>query len=169
MEKVSSPKGEKFQDRDSIVTKIVNDKLARERDVFVIPKTFRLKILQFAHDRSGHLGVKKTQELIADKFVWPMMGKDIADYCKSCVACQKANKVAGRLALMVKRPVVSEPFMSIAFDLIGPLPKGKGGKKYLLTYIDLSTRWPDAIPLCSITAKQVAQGMLDILSRTGSS
>ena len=57
--------------------------------------------------------------------------------------------------------------MSIAFDLVGPLPKGKGGKKYLLTYIDLATRWPDAIPLCSITAKLVAQGMLDNFSRTG--
>ena len=74
----------------------MNDKLAREKDILVTPKTFRLKILQFAHDRSGNLGVKKTQELIVDKFVWPMMGKDIADYYKSCVACQKANKVAGR-------------------------------------------------------------------------
>ena len=69
---------------------------------------------------------------------------------------------------MAKRPVVSEPFMSIAFDLVEPLHKGKVGKKYLLlTYIDLAKRWPDAIPLCSITAKPVAQGMLDILSRTG--
>ena len=70
----------------------MNDKLAREKDVLVIPKTFRLKILQFAHDHSKHMGVKKTQELIADKFVWPMMGKDIADYCNSCVACQKVTK-----------------------------------------------------------------------------
>ena len=53
-------------------------------------------VLQFAHDRTRHLGVRKIQELIADKFVWPMIGKDIADYCKSCVACGKANMVAGR-------------------------------------------------------------------------
>ena len=32
---------------------------------------------------------------------------------------------------MVKRPVVSEPFTSIAFDLVGPLPKGKGVLAYL--------------------------------------
>ena len=57
--------------------------------------------------------------------------------------------------------------MSIAFDLVGPLPKGTGGKKYLFNYIDLATRWLDAIPLCSITAKQAALGMLDIFSRTG--
>ena len=37
----------------------------------------------------------------------------------------------------------------------------------MFTYIDLATRWLDAIPLCSITAKQVALGMLDIFSRTG--
>ena len=56
----------------------MNDKLGREMDVLVILKTFRLKILQIAHDHSGHLGVRKTQQCIADKFVWPMMGKDIA-------------------------------------------------------------------------------------------
>ena len=65
----------------------------------------------------------------------------------------------------MKRPVVSEPFMSIAFDLVGTLPKGKAGKKYLLTYIALVTRWPDAISLCSNMAKQVALGMVDIFSR----
>ena len=100
--KLAQRKEKNFRIDDGIVTKIVNDKLGREKDVLGIPKTSRLKILQFAHDRSGHLGVRKTQELIADKFVWPMMGKDIADYCKSCVACQKANKVAVRRALMVK-------------------------------------------------------------------
>ena len=46
--------------------------------------------------------MKNTQSLIADKFVWPMMGKGIADYYKSCIACQKANKIAGRRALIVK-------------------------------------------------------------------
>ena len=132
--KLAQQKEKNFRIDYGIVTKIVNDKLGREKDVLGIPKTSRLKILQFAHDRSGHLGARKTQELIADKFVWPFIGKDVTDYCKSCVACQKANKVARRRALMVKRPVVSEPFMSIAFDLVGPLPKGKGGKKYLLTY-----------------------------------
>ena len=56
-------------------------------------------------------------------------GKGHCCYCKSRVECQRPNKVAGRLALMVTRPVILEPFMSIAFDLVGPLPKGKGGKK----------------------------------------
>ena len=54
--------------------------------------------------------MRKSQELMCDKFVWPMMGKDIADYWKSCAACQKTNKVAERRALIVIRPVVSQQF-----------------------------------------------------------
>ena len=56
---------------------------------------------------------------------------------------------------MVKRPIVSEHFMSIAFDLVGPLPKGKGGKKYLHGTLEaMLTKamnsgldWVDQVPL----------------------
>ena len=66
--KLAQRKEKNLRIDDGIVTKTVNDKLGREKNVLVIPKNFRLKILQFSHDRSGHLGVRKTQELLADKF-----------------------------------------------------------------------------------------------------
>ena len=65
--KLAQRKEKNFRIDHGIVTKIVNDKLDMEKEVLVIPKTFRLKILQFAHDHSGNLGLKNTQELIADK------------------------------------------------------------------------------------------------------
>ena len=55
----------------------------------------------------------------------------------------------------------------MAFDIVGPMPKGKGGNRFLLTAICMSSRWPEAIPLKSITAKAVALGMIEIFSRTG--
>ena len=36
---------------------------------------------------------------------------------------------------MVERPVLSEPFKQMAFDLVGPLPKAKGGYRYVLTAV----------------------------------
>ncbi len=67
---------------------------------------------------------------------------------------------------MVERPILAEPFESVAIDLVGPLPKGKGGNRYILTYICLATRWPEAEPLRSITAKAVMDGLWSIFSRT---
>ena len=38
---------------------------------------------------------------------------------------------------------------------------------YVLTAICMSSRWPEAVPLKSITARAVATGMMEIFSRTG--
>ena len=68
---------------------------------------------------------------------------------------------------MVEREVLSEPFETLAFDIVGPMPKGKGGYRFLLTAICMASKWPEALPLRSITAKAVAQSMLEIFSRRG--
>jgi len=70
---------------------------------------------------------------------------------------------SGRKAPMVERPALTEPFESIAFDLVGFLPKAKGEYKYLLTYICQASRWPDAVPLKMVTAKAVAKAMVEIM------
>ncbi len=68
---------------------------------------------------------------------------------------------------MTERPVTTVPFESIAFDLVGPLPKARGGVKFILTYICLASRWPDAVPLRNVAAETVASGMSNIIFRTG--
>lgn len=47
--------------------------------------------------------------------------------------------------------MVDVPFKRIAVDLIGPLkPTSKGGFRYVLTVIDVATRFPEAVPLKNI-------------------
>ena len=41
--------------------------------------------------------------------------------------CQKVNKSGVRRAPMQEQPVLTQPFKSIAVDLVSPLPKAKGG------------------------------------------
>ena len=47
------------------------------------------------------------------------------------------------------------------------MPKGKGGYRFLLTAICMASKWPEALPLRTITAKAVAQGMIEIFARMG--
>ena len=68
---------------------------------------------------------------------------------------------------MVERPITTEPFEQVAFDIVGPFPKAKGGCRHVLTSICMGSKWPEAIPLKSITAKAVAEGMVGVFSRTG--
>ncbi len=105
--------------------------------------------------------------MIQKKLTWPNISSEIDVYCKSCVVCQKSNKQGQSRVPMVERPVVTEPYESVAMDIVGPLPLAKGKYQYLLTTMCLATRWPDVVPLKSITAKSVADALITVFGRTG--
>ena len=135
--------------------------------VLVLPASFRQRVLVLAHDRMQHMGARRVTKLIKQRFTWPGVGKEIVKFCMACPVCQKCDKRRKGKAWMVERPVMSEPFEVIAIDLVGPIKAGKGGCTHLLTAICMATRWPEAIPLRSTTARAVATGLLEIFSRTG--
>ena len=136
-------------------------------DALVVPKEFQGRILKIAHDNGGHFSTDKTVKMIRKRFVWPGIVKDTQDYCASCSKCQSNSSYMPRRVPMVARPVLSEPFESVALDLVGPMEKGEGGNCYLLTCICLSSKWPDAIPLRTITTRSVADAMWQVFSRVG--
>ncbi len=142
------------------------DTLGDERCRLVVPRSRRRNVLRLAHEK-GHIGAKKMREIINRNFSWPGLGKDIINWVNHCEVCARINKSGGRQATMVERPIVRVPFDSVAFDLVGPLPKAKGGVKYILTYACMATRWPEAVPLKNVTAEAVASGMTTIIFRTG--
>ena len=73
-------------------------------------------------------------------------------HVKSCDICQKKDKSNTRKAPMVQRQVMTEPYESLALDIVGPFPATKRGFKYILTCIYLATKWPEAVPLRIVTA-----------------
>ncbi len=126
----------------------------------------RGKVLRLAHDFTGHQGVRRTKELLNNRFTWPGMGVDVTEFVHSCDVCLRLNKAGNRKAHMAERPVISEPFESVAVDLVGPLPKAKGGVKYVLTFVCLATRWPEAVPLRTESSSEVADGLISVITRT---
>ena len=135
--------------------------------LMVLPHKFRKKVMTLAHEGAGHLGARKVKALVRQRFVWPGMAKDLVLHCQSCEVCQMCKKSKARRVPLMERETLSEPFEVLAMDLVGPFPKGKGGYTYLLTSICMSSKWPEAIPLKTITAKAVAAGMIEIFARTG--
>ena len=61
---------------------------------------------------------------------------------------------------MIERPIITELFEKIAVDVVGPLPKGKGGAEHILTILCVASRWPEAIPLRKIMARARCQEKL---------
>ena len=149
-------KGEKgFSWEEGLLIKTEMGNLGECISLIVLPKPFRQRVLVLAHDKGGHLGRKKLGPIIKRSFVWPGLTGDVAQHCAQCELCQKMSRQGPRKAPMVERQLLSIPFEAVAVDFVGPFPKGRGGHCYLFTYICLASRWPDAVPMRSMTAKAV--------------
>ncbi|GFX42295.1 dyslexia-associated protein KIAA0319-like protein [Trichonephila clavipes] len=114
------------------------------------------------------MGPKKTLERIKYSFFWEGLRADVKKFCESCKECQLTRlvRIKDRSSnTPVARPEL--PFEVGNMDLIGPidLPSLKG-HKYILCLVDLHTRWGEAVPLTSLSAKVTCEAWLNIFSRT---
>ena len=94
------------------------------------------------------------------------MGKDIYNYCTSCDICQKLQNKPSKV-LLIPAPIVKEPFDKVGIDIIGPLPLTKKRNKYILSLIDYSTRYAEAVPLTGKKAVNIAEALIKIFTRFG--
>nr|XP_054765775.1 uncharacterized protein LOC129272688 [Lytechinus pictus] len=132
----------------------------------VVPPCYRMDILEMAHElpMAGHVGIRKTEDRIMRHFYWPKM-----HFCKTYHTCQIIGKAQPSIkpAPLIPTPAFDEPFTRVLVDCVGPLPRTRSGHRFLLTIMDLSTRFPEAIPLRSITAKTVVQALVQFFTRYG--
>ena len=159
--------GDGLEWKDGLLYRTVANHDLESVCLLVLPESKRKRVLELAHEKLGHMGARRVKSLIRQKFAWPGMGQEVIRHCRSCVPCQKGAKNPARKVPLVERAVLTEPFEVMAVDLVGPLPVGKGGYRYLLTAICMASRWPEAIPLRKMTARAVAAGLVEIFSRTG--
>ena len=163
--------------QDKVRFLISDGLLYREREgktltrQLVVPLKYRNDIMKLAHDMplSGHQGFKRTKIRVQDEFYWPKMYTHIRKYVKSCHVCQKKSKKgpATSKAPLQRNPLVGVPFERMAIDLVGPLVKTPRNNMYILTVVDVATRWVEAIPLRNIDTEHVAEALVSIFTRIG--
>ena len=167
----------KFYRRDGILMRrwrppdATSDEDFRDVHQIVIPKLYRKEIISLAHEAplAGHLGINKTQEKVLRYFFWPGLRHDVAEFCRSCHVCQVVGKPNQKIPPAPLRPIPAfeEPFSRVIVDCVGPLPRTKSGNQYLLTMMCASTRFPEAIPLRTITAKNVSKALVKFFTMVG--
>ena len=121
----------------------------------VVPTPRRKELLKLAHSSllGGHFSHGKTIQQLTRHLG---LSKDLKEWCKKCVPCQKSGRGPIGKAPLKPLPVLDVPFTKIAFDLLGPLPRFQSGYKYLLTSICLASKYPDAVPLRRVDVESVA-------------
>ena len=126
-------------------------------------------ILQECHDTrySGHLGIKKTQELIQRDFFWPTLHQDVTSYVQTCEECQR-NKVSNQRSAGLLQPleVPGQRWERVSLDFITHLPRTRAGYDTLLVIVDYVTKMMILRPTHSTaTAVDTARIFMDAVIR----
>ena len=127
----------------------------------VVPGCLRGQIMKLAHDSilGAHLGTCKTLSRIQAAFYWPVMGGNVVRFCRSCDICQRTIS-KGRIPKvpLQKMPLIDQPFKRVAAELVEPIsPPSENGHQYILTLVDYTTRYSEAIALKRIDTPTVAE------------
>ncbi|GFW34889.1 retrovirus-related Pol polyprotein from transposon 412 [Trichonephila clavipes] len=94
--------------------------------------------------------------------------KDVEEFVKTCDSCQRVGKPRDKAKAPLKLvPIISEVFSKINIDAVGPLPVSTKQNRYLITSICVASKYPEAIPVESITSPNVIDALLSIFSRIG--
>src|SRR5215470_10988084 len=112
--------------------------------LLVVPLSQVEMILQHFHDDpfpGGHLLTEKMQHKIASRFHFSKLQQRVADYCKSCVICQRRkNRKVEKYGLL--KPIAPGEIRStLCIDLSGKLPTSAQGNKYILVCAEYVSRW----------------------------
>jgi hypothetical protein len=124
-----------------------------------VPDSVRRPIFNAVHNLV-HPGIRATRRLISSHFVWPGLATQVAAWCRDCQCCQ-----CGKVTSQPSSPpgLIANPtqrFSHLHIDLVGPLPTSRDGYSHLLTVVDRSTRWAEAIPLRSTSATDCADALV---------
>jgi transposase InsO family protein len=88
--------------------------------------------------------------------------------CRACIDCGRGKVHSQHAAAAQPIEVPARQFSHIHVDLVGPLPVSKTGALYLLTIIDRSTRWFEAVPMAAVAAADCASALfVQWISRYG--
>ena len=132
----------------------------------LVPVSLRHRVIDSVH-ALHHPGIRATGRLLARSFIWNRMRADAAAYVRGCIPCGKSKVHQHLRPPPAVFPKDVRRFETVHLDLVGPLDT-VDGYRYLLTMVDRSSRWLEAVPLRSITAEEVATSFLNTwVSRYG--
>lgn len=104
----------------------------------LLPVSWRRKMFDLVHSLS-HPGLKATKRLMCARYTWSGMSKDVREWTRACIKCQKTKVQFHNKSVVGTFPLANARFSHVHVDLVGPLPSSKG-QRYLLTCVDRYTR-----------------------------
>jgi hypothetical protein len=77
-------------------------------------------------------------------YYWPSMSKDLARVVKHCDKCQRFSRIMKTDPEKLTSITSLWPFAKWGVDIVGPMPPGKGSRKFLVVAVDYFIKWAEA-------------------------
>ena len=123
----------------------------------VLPQDIVQECIKENHELTAiHPGTFKTLAKIKENYFWKGMNADVKSYvsnCEKCKAYKHSNDVPH--GHMTHQKQVERPMHTLSIDTIGPLPKSYSGHIYILSIVDIFTKYCWLHPLRTATTKTV--------------
>ncbi|KAK3547882.1 hypothetical protein QTP70_000339 [Hemibagrus guttatus] len=115
---------------------------------------------------SGHPGIRRSTQLVCNRFWWPSLDSDVEEYVRSCSTCTQVR--TSRLlqeGLLKPLPVPRRPWSHLSVDFLTDLPDS-GGFTTVMVVVDRFSKGCKLIPLKGLpTAMQSVEVMFSHVFR----
>lgn len=103
---------------------------------------------------------------LKERYHWPNMLVSIKNHIDKCKKCLQRK---GRPKKATLYPVeLISPWHNVAVDILGPFTQTTSGNRYILSFVDRYSGWPEAFPIPSTETPIVANIMVnEIIFRYG--
>ena len=130
-----------------------------------IPKQLRDEVIYRIHNSptGGHIGIVRTAKEFRKRFYFPGFSEFLINYVKNCLSCSTQKRVNKKQLHPPLQPISSEqlfPGDVLQIDLVGPFQSPV--YKYVLSGIDVFSKYLFAIPLTSAHAGNVAKALVSL-------
>lgn len=155
--------------RDGILYwKWIND--THIKYLLIVPSSMKQDVLSHCHNdiTSGHMGRKRTTQIVRRSFHWFGLTKDTHLFVKTCDICNLNKKPKNKAKARQISYHSGYPMERVHIDILGPFKPSRSGNIYVLVMVDQFTKWVECQPLADQTAERVATAAVnDFFSRFG--
>ena len=126
-----------------------------------VPKDKIQEVISKFHcdSTAAHFGSRKTLDRIHLHYTWHGQSRDIRKFTQSCKICQQHKSTNKSPPGLMKPKTMVPPWKIITSDILGPYPSSNKRNKFLVVFVDTSTKYVIAVPMRSATATTVSNAL----------
>ena len=136
----------KLKERGRLLYRVITDPVTAEMVYqLLLPTTRKTQVLEGFHDKFGHQGAERTEQLIRSRCYWPRLHQEVRQYMNQCTRCTVGKAPHVKICTPMQSLVAERPLEVVAIDFTLLEPSGNGLEN-VLVITDVFSKFAVAVP-----------------------